>query len=110
MNFERMGNSEVSVRLILESVIEQLADELQSEVKVISSDSDRLVFQPLLIPEINSEQRVGPSLEFVESFLKNMIVRLESLHPDINWENGLRAQVSDEGIVTILVGYNELDG
>lgn len=109
MNFERIGNNEMSVRLILESVVEQLADELQSEMKILSSDVDKLVFQPLLIPEVNSVQRVGPSEAFVQSFLKNMIARLEDMHPSINWENGLQIQLSDDGIVTILVSYGNLN-
>jgi hypothetical protein len=104
-----MGNNEMSVRLILESVVEQLGDELQTEVNVLTRDVEKLVFQPILIPEINSTQRVGPSIEFVNSFVENIIARLETLHPSINWEDGLKVQVSREGIVTILVSYSNLN-
>lgn len=110
MNFEKIGSGEKSVRLILEAVTEQLADDLKSEVVVLSQDTDSFVFQPFLIPEIGSPQRVGPSLEFIESFVRNMVARLEMMHPDVNWEEGLKIQTSPEGIVTIRVGYNELNG
>ena len=109
MNFEHAPQKENSVRLILESVAEQLADELQSELNVLSHDVDKFVFQPFLIPEIGSTQRVGPSLEFVNSFLENMLVRLENLHADVNWKDGLMTQVSRERIVTIRVSFNELN-
>lgn len=109
MDFEKAARAEKSVRLILESVAEQLADDVDSEVKILSQSADSLVFQPFLVPEFGSEQRVGPSKEFVDKFLVAMIDRLESLNPDVNWKDGLKIQVSDESIVTVRVSYGELN-
>lgn len=109
MNFERAANSEKSVRLILESVAEQLADDLRSEIIILSSEVESFIFQPYIIPENNPAQRIGPTEGFSESFIKNMIARLEAMHPDVNWKDGLKTQTSPEGIVTIRVSYSNLN-
>jgi hypothetical protein len=110
MNFEGIGSKENSMRLILESIAEQLADEVECEILVLMNNAEMFIFQPYLIPENDSTQRIGPSENFVKKFVQNMVVRLEHMYPDVHWENGLTTNVSPEGIATVRVNYAELQG
>lgn len=93
---------------IIQSIIEQLGDEMLTEIHVLSEDSGHLVFQPQLLLEAGSEQRIGPSEIFVEKFLIVVLQRLRVINDSIKWAEGLHIKTSSEGIVSIQVDYSKL--
>ncbi len=108
MDFEKESRRERSLPLVISSVIESVADRLDCEAIVLVNEPGLLRFQPYLIPEPGSQQRIGPTPDFIETFIAQMLVSLKGIKDTFNWEESIVASTSPEGIVTIQVDFTKL--
>jgi hypothetical protein len=108
MDFEGESRKERDLPLVIQSVIESVADSLDSEAIILIQEPGFMRFQPYLIPEPGSQQRVGPTPDFIDHFVALLIEGLATIANTIDWESAITAVSSPEGIVTIQIDFDKL--
>ncbi len=106
MDFE--SKKERTFSLIMRSVIESVADRLNSEAIILIDEPGLLRFQPYIIPEPGSQQRIGPTPDFIDFYMILLIQGLEEINNSINWKESIISKASPEGIVTIQIDFTKL--
>lgn len=108
MDFEKESKKERTLALVMHSAIESVADRLHSEAIILVDEPGLLRFQPYIIPEPGSQQRIGPTPEFITTYISLLIQSLEEINDTINWKESVISSTSPEGIVTIQIDFTKL--
>ncbi len=108
MDFEKESKKERTLNLIMRSSIESVADGLDCEAIILVDEPGLLRFQPYIIPEPGSQQRVGPSPDFIDNYISLLIQSLDKISDTINWKESVISSTSPEGIVTIQINFTKL--
>lgn len=108
MDFEKESKKERTLNLIMRSSIESVADGLDCEAIILVDEPGLLRFQPYIIPEPGSQQRIGPTPEFITTYTSLLIQSLEEINDTINWRESVISSTSLEGIVTIQIDFTKL--
>ena len=108
MDFEKESRKERTLSLVMRSAIESIADRLHSEAIILVDEPGLLRFQPYLIPEPGSQQRIGPAADFIDTYMSLLIQSLEKISDTINWKEAVISSSSPEGIVTIQIDFTKL--
>jgi hypothetical protein len=108
MDFESESRKERKLSLVIESVIESVADSLDCEAIILVHEPGFLRFQPYLIPDPGSSQRIGPTPDFIDMFVSSLIEGLEEINNTIQWQKAVVVTTTPEGIVTIQIEFDKL--